>query len=482
MAARNALRTGLAIATAALVLYLATGQRLFHGFDAYHYLRFVATDQLRYWLHALYLPTAWAWSQALAWFGIELYEALRALSAVAAAVGVFACHRAALRLGLPAERAAMAAVAAATLPAVLHAATVVEIDAITFCGLALAWVPFAALVRDLRWRRAVAVGCCTGITAGFHAAAHLGVTGLCALLIAWRRTGAPHQRAGRAAAIVATHLLVAALASAASRSGGQATMATNTLGLALPLARLPATLGIELLLPYAPVCLLPLAAAWRRELRGALAVLLVCVAVHVLVATMVMAHAATTCRYGPQGSVERGSFLLALAPCFVLLGAAAAPRGLAWLAIALGAVSAIVQQRAGDWPPDPAGHAAGWRQVTAGRPSHSLFADAREWAWVARRHPEVEATVVPALRVQVEAIVASTGAPLTADTYLIWFGVESAAHRAAGRELFVSDLAMAALRASPDAELANAVARLGEVYALRRHEAHGFVAWTVHPR
>lgn len=204
-------RAAAAIAAAALALYLATGQNLLHGFDVFVYLQQVGAGDLEYWLHALYLPTAWAWSELLGGVGVEQYEALRAMSAVAAAIGVFASHRAATALGWSAERAALTAIGCATLPAVVHAATVVEIDAITFGAFATAWVPFARLLRGDRFVAAAAVGLVTGVASGFHAAGHLGAAALCGLQVTW---GWPRRRLRstlpRAAVLAAAHLATSA--------------------------------------------------------------------------------------------------------------------------------------------------------------------------------------------------------------------------------------------------------------------------------
>ena len=149
----SAPRTGIAIALAMLVLYVALGQNAYHGLDAFSYLDMVSRGELHNELNILYQPTAYAFAKLCAAFGLPLYEAMRLLSAIAAALGVFCAHRAALQLGLAPAHAMAAALGCGLCPAVLHAATVVEVDAILFACSALAWMPFARTLRDRKSTR-----------------------------------------------------------------------------------------------------------------------------------------------------------------------------------------------------------------------------------------------------------------------------------------------------------------------------------------
>ena len=464
---RGWVRDGLALAVVAACVWLALGQNLIHGFDAYVYMRRVAAGDLHHELHALYLPTAYGWSKALAVLGVPQYEAMRSLSAVAAAIGVFASHRAAVRLGLDRERAAMVACGAAALPALWHAATVVEIDAVAFGCQAFAWVFFAALVRDGAWRSAAATGAATGLAAGFHGSGHLFAAALCGLLSLWHWPVRWGFVLGRGALLAHVHVATALAITRAVGADAQHEMVTNTLGLTLRAEIVPAVLLHELLLPYAPFCVLAFAAVRRRELRGALVAFVVCLVVYVVVTVCVLGHFREEARFGPQGrSIERGSFLLGLAVPMVLLAVQSLPRALAWAAIATGVASGVVQQRLHDWPDDPPGYAAAWARLDAQQRVHTIFADSREWAWIARRHPGVPSTFVGRLERQCEILTEQGGAPVTPDLVVIWFAGEIDAHTRDGRRLLLTEGALASLRASPQAGIAAAARQLDRWFEL----------------
>ncbi len=474
---------GLAIAALALGLWLALGQNLIHGFDAYVYLRRVAAGDLHHELHALYLPTAWAWSRGLGWLGVPQYEAMRSLSAVAAAIGVFACHRAAVRLGFARERAAMLACGAASVPALCHAATVVEIDAVAFGCQAVAWMPFAALLRRGAWSSAVATGVATGVAASYHASGHLFAASLGGLLLLWHWPARRGRTVVAAGVIAVVHAAVSVAITRVVGADEHDTMASNLFGLAFRAELLPSVFVHEFLLPYAPFGVLAFAAIVRRELRGATVAYAVCLLVYLYVTTCILGHFRDEARFGPQGrSVERGAFLLGLVVPMVTLTLAALPRRVAWAVVAVGACAGLVQQRLHDWPPDPPGYAAGWAELDAARPSHVIFADAQEWAWVARRYPGVPSTFVGALHRQAEIAVEHGGRPLPADHVTIWFAAEIDAHERGGRRLLLTDGALAALRASGHQGVAAAAATLGEFFTMERVAAGSFRGWWLRRR
>jgi hypothetical protein len=460
-------RDGALIALLAGTAWLLLGQNLIHGFDAYVYLRRVAAGDLHHELHALYLPTAWAWSKALAVLDVPQYEAMRALSAFAGAIGVFACHRAAVRLHLPRERAAMVACAAASLPALWHSATVVEIDAIAFATHAVAWMPFAMLVRDGVWRAAVATGVATGVAAAFHGSGNLFAASLCGLLLLWQWPVRWRLVLGGGALLVLAHVVTALAITRAIGADAQHQMVTNTLGHSFRSELVPAVLLHEVLLPYAPFCALALLAARARDLRALAAGFAICLAVYVVVTVCVLGHFREEARFGPQGrSTERGSFLLGLALPMVLLTVQALPRRLAWAAIAVAFASAVAQQRLLDWPDDPPGYAAAWARLDAERPVHTIFASAQEWAWVARRHPGVRGTFVGGIERQCEVAAANGGVPVPSDFVVMWLAGEIDAHERAGRRLLLTEGARAALRASAQPGIARAAAELDRWFVL----------------
>ncbi len=477
-------RCGLLIAVAFLCAYLALGQNLMHGYDAYHYMRCVAEGELHYSLHALYLPTAWSWTQLLGAIGVAQYEAMRSLSAIAAAAGVYGCHRAAIRLGLDGERAAMAAIGCASVPAVLYSATVVEIDAVEFGCFGIAWIPFATLLRHNRWSAAVVTGLCTAVAAGFHGAGNLFAASLCGLQLAW---GWPGRRlaetAPRALVLAAVHLVSITSIGWLAGSAGQVTMVTNSFGLQFHLDIVLRVMWIEFLLPYLPFGALVLVGVCRRELRASTIVCLVCLAGYLVLTTWIIGFYREEGRFGPQGgAIERGSFLLGLVPPLVLLSVQALPPRLAWTAVALSALSGIVQQRLLDWPADPEGYASGWAEVSAAEPSHVLLADAQEWAWIARRHPTLSSSLIGVIRLQADLVTAQSGQPVPVEYFVTWFGVESVGHHNAGRRFLITDRALLALRASEDANLAAAATQLPTVYAMERVSAGAFAAWSLRLR
>ncbi len=477
-------RFGLAIATACLCVWLALGQNLFHGFDAYHYMRCVAAGELHYSLHALYLPTAWLWTQMLGLVGVAQYEAMRALSTVAAAVGVYGCHRAAIRLGLDGERAALAAIGCASVPAVLHSATVLEIDAIEFGCFGIAWIPFAALLRNNLWRTAALTGVCTALTAGFHGAGNLFAASLCGLQLAW---GWPGRRlatsAPRALVLAAVHLAGISTIGWLTGASGQVTMVTNFSEVAFRSDLVLQVVWGEFLLPYLPFGVLVLVAACRRELRAAAIGCLICLVVYLVLTIWILGSWHEEGPFGPQGGlVERGSFLLGLVPPLVLLSVQALSRRVLWAAVVLSVISGIVQQRLADWPRDPEGYASGCAAVIAQAAAHVLVADVQEGAWISRRLPLVSTTPIGAIRLQADRFHAQSGQPVSVEFFVVWFGAESNAQRGAGRRFLITDRALAALRASDEANLAAAAAQLPSVYAMERVAAGSFGAWSLRLR
>jgi hypothetical protein len=474
-------RTALAIAAVALCAYLATGQNLFHGFDDFHYLRSVVVGDSSYTLHALYLPTASMWSRFLAWFGIDAYEAMRALSSFAAAVGVFASHRAAARCGFDREGAALVAIGCASLPAVVHAATVIEIDALTFCGFCCAAVPFATLLRHDAWRAAAAIGFCTGCTSAFHAAGHVGLLALFGLYVCagWPRRSFATGLSRGFVMITAHATIVGGIALRADLSG-QATMVENSVALALAWRELPRVLLDEFLLPYAPFVPLVFLLCWWRGYRStAIALAAVC-AGYLLLAASVKAWFAPLAPFGPQLGCERGSFLIGLAPILVLASVSVFPRWLARISVLLAAISGFTQQQLADWPDDPPDFCPGFLAATERRPCFVLFADAREMALITRRQPAVPGMVLGALHVQLAAARAG-GAPVPEEAVTFWIAAEASHQLALGREFVITDGAWTAMEAATERSFARTVVDLPARLRVERIAAAGFAGWLVKP-
>ncbi len=451
---------------AALALYLALGQRLMHGFDAFYYLRDVDAGQLHHPRMALYLPLAYAFTKALNAFGVCDYEAMRALSGVFAAIGVACVHLAALRLGLGRARALVAAAAAASLPAVLYSASVVEVDAVLM-GLSCAcWLPFSRALLEGRWSAAMATGAVSGIAACCHASGHLLALSLCGLCLGFDW---PRRKLGPslllAAWMLAAHLAVSTAVVLWLDAWQQGEMVTNTVGHGFPLDFVPHVALHEWLIPYAPVGLLGL---WLLRTRRDHATGLAFAAVlcgYVFVSTKILGYQRYAKEFLSQGNVvERGSFLLALAAPMALFAVRALPLRVVLACALLGSGSGVWQIRTLDWPDDPEGAAAAVGQALAEGPIEPFVADTQEWAWISRRWPQVRCTLLGMVVTDVAAARAVDPAVVTPDMVLLWFAMEYDRAIQRGAQYVVTQRALDAMRAGDDPAIAPAAARLQDLY------------------
>ena len=488
----SSLRMSLGAALAALLVYVALGQNAYHGLDAYSYLDMVARGELHNELNLLYQPTAYAFAKLGAALGQPLYESMRLLSGIAGAIGVLCAHRAALALGLSPSHAAAAAVGCGLTPAVAHAATVVEVDALLFACSALAWVPFAHLLRpgNIANRRqavgyAMATGAATALAAGFHAAGHLLLGTLCGLQLTWGwparslRTTVPQMLV-----MALVHGVLTLLLGKLAGVSGQATMASNTAGLTFRAEFVPHVLWHEWLLPYAPFCLLPFAALGARGLRAATLGFAVCLCGYLVVTTLVLGLLESTGPAMPhEGVFEFGSFLLGSTLPAVLLAMSALPSRGAWFATALAGILGIAQIRAHDWPADPAGYYEGYREVIqSGKPS-VLVDGAHEQAFVARREPSFRPiTVRGYLELEVPAKLAAQPTPPGIDPlaaqFLAWCAADPQGHG-----LLITQAALDRMRASTQplvAAFANTT--LTASFVLTPALAQGFRGYWIRPK
>lgn len=479
------MRASLGAACVALLLYVLLGQNAYHGLDAYSYLDMVARGELHNELNLLYQPTAYAFAKLCAVFGMPLYEAMRLLSGIAAALGVLCVHRAALTLGLLPARAAAAALGCGLCPAVLHAATVVEVDALLFAGSALAWLPFARLLRNNGIAAAVATGAATALAAGFHAAGHLLLGTLCGLQLAWHwPTRSLSTTLPRMLAMVLVHFGLTLLLGKLAGVSGQATMASNTAGLQFRPDFVPHVLWHEWLLPYAPFCVLPFAALWTRGLRTAALGFAVCLCGYLAVTTLVLGLLESTGPAMPHdGIFEFGSFLLgSTVPAVLLSMFALSTRG-AWLATAIAALVGITQVRSHDWPADPVGYYEGYREVVQAYKPLVLVDGAREQAFVARRDPSFRPiTVRGYLELEVPRKLATQPAPPGIDPlaaqFLAWCAADPQGHA-----LLITQGALDRMRASTTpliAQFANTT--LPATFVLTPAAALGFHGFWVRPK
>ncbi len=449
-----------AAATAALALccYLALGQNLMHGFDAFYYLRDIDQGELRHPRIAFYLPLAWAFSKALSTFGVREYEAMRALSSLGAAVGVACVQLAAQRLSLSRARCVLAATAVACLPAVAYSASVVEVDALFFGCACASWVPFSRLVSTQRVAAAVATGIATAIAAGFHAAGHLLALQLCGLCLLWDwPQRALLRSAGLAVALLATHLALATAIAWAFGVGEQGEMATNTVGHAFPLDFVPHVAWNEFILAYAPIGLLALLTLRDSKRIGSAFGYLVCVCGYVFVSTKILGYQRYAKEFLSQGDiVERGSFLLALGAPMALLLARSLPVRATAIAVAASAAFAVTQIRSHDWPDDPPAAADAIDVALLRGPIEPFVADTQEWAWIARRHPQVRGTLYGSVATDVAAAREKDPSVVTTDMVLLWFTMEYDRATQKGAQYVVTQRALDAMEASGDPAIAPA--------------------------
>lgn len=467
-------RPALLLALAALLVFLLLGQNQLHGIDAYQYLRSLEGGRLQHPRTFFYLPLAAAFAALLAPFGVERYEAVRALSALGAAGGVFCLHLAAQQLGLDRRRAALVALGAAATPAVLYTASVVEVDALLFGCACLCWLPLARLLRSGQLPFAVLTGACTALAAGFHAAGHLLAGSLCALVLAWDWPARSLRRSLPQALVVAgTHAGLSLLLALLTHNAAQAQMAGNTLQLGLQADLVGRVLGNELLLPYLPWLLVALWALRRRRLSAAAAMWLGCTLAYLLVTLLVLGYQRANAAWLPQGDItERGSFLLGLCAPMLLLAVQAVPLRLGVAAAVLAALSGVLQIRLRDWPDDPPGYTAGVAELERGGVI-LLLADAQEWAWVVRRLPLVEC------RLLAEPQMLAAAQPGGGDgngrlVFEAWLAIEYNRARDTGRRFVVSERALAALRGAEGGMLATGGQLLQAQYELQPLAVAGF--------
>lgn len=474
------------IASAAVFsLYLAMGQNAFHGLDAFSYLKFVHNGELHNQLNLLYQPLAWVFARLCGFFGLPLYESLRLLSAIGGALGAAFTHRTALALGIDPTRALLSAFGCGLTPAVLHSSTVVEIDALFFACSALAWLPFAHLLRTGRWSFAMLTGAASALAAGCHAAGHLLVLTLCLMQIAWDwparslRTTVP-----RMFVLLITHAGLSLLLAKLASVSGQATMANNAMGITVRADFVPHVLWHEWLLPYMPFCLLPFVALRVPRLRTAVASFAICVLGYLLVTTIVLGLLEPTGPALPHGGMfEFGSFLLGSTVPAVLLSMLALPVRAAVLAVAIACVAGVLQVRAHDWPPDPIGYAAGFHELQQQAPLNVLVDNAEERAWIARRHPDQQCfTVRGNLELEVALIAKQKQLPFVPATFALQFQLWRPSI-AGGKELLVSERALSRMQSSPVPQLAEAARDLlPQSFTFEPVQAQGFRGYRLLPK
>ncbi|MBL8725549.1 MAG: hypothetical protein JNK49_16020 [Planctomycetes bacterium] len=421
----------LAIGTASA--YTALRRDLAHGSDIFTLSRWLDEPGFVHPHHPLYLPVANALRWLLQPLGLERMALFALYSALGAALGCAALHRAALCLRGDPLLARHVALAAALVPAVTYFATLGELHAPFFGCAALGWWAWARWATQPTPWRALGCGATVGLATLFHATgAALGPWFVGAYL--WRQRAAGRRTSAQLVTLCAVAAaLVWATGFFGLRGLGQAPAGQPIEHVAerfdpvATLQALPGTWLADWLWPFAPASLLALLAFVRG--RGVPALLL-----HLAV----LAHVAFTATMLRGGGHEFGAYDLPLVFPALVLAADALPRRW-WFALPLGALLASGLHRAA-YPrlrPDLAlGRAA--VALVAAAPTVFLVGDEAETQgirWYAPRAELIEAWV---FQVQLGA-----GAKdFTAEQVRGWLQWQLGAAQQAGRRLFITDRAV----------------------------------------
>jgi len=376
---------GLIVGALALVL----AQASFYADDGLVLLGWLERGRIRHPWHALYLPLLDALRTPAAAIGLTNYELARGLSALGLALGCAASCAGLRLMGLARGEALLAALLAASAPAVLFFGTVVEIHGPFFACAGASTLALGWLVRAPSAARALALGASTALAVGLHSSAHL-LALLCVLGFAARsrRALGTQRTLALAALVLATHALLAlALARAYVALGwleaGGASAKLVLRGYAEREASgVLTTLVSEWLLPFAP---LSIAWAWGRrpELRAERLA---------FAAALVLYLALSFALLG--GHSERGAYLLPLA----IPAASLSVRSLgnaAWPALALALVLAVSGIRAHDEPQAQREFAAGLRALGGAPAAGLLLVERYELSACAIELREVEPIFLP---------------------------------------------------------------------------------------
>jgi hypothetical protein len=476
---------GLLLAACAFVFCVAQGRQALHGFDAYEALVETQTGVGQSHGHFFYIPLARAAWTLLAPFVPGAFEAMRVLSAAGVAFGVFCAHRCALALRL--RHPGTVAAAVAVLPAAVYFGATIEVDGLVLGASSLGFWLWAVLARRRTIGVAAGVGAVTGLAAGLHGGMHLmcGCAGVLfgsrALQRAVRRRTAREAWRGALLVLVAaaTHAAIFVAAAAACGHRGQLEMAANAKLLSWPWDRVPVTLALEWLLPYAPFSLLWLGCFRRRSLRWVGGAFASCLLGYLALTTAVMGF------FEPLGAelCERGSFLIGIAVPMVVLAAASLSHRLLLAAVVVAAAFAIVDVRRADWQPAPPGFAAALRDLVAHEPLELWTSGLeREAGWVRKQVSSVNQLPVPALAHEI-AVLVRYGLPVDAVRVAIWFDQRYDGLAQQHSSLLITDEALAAMRNDADARIRALIEQhLPEHYRLEAVEHPPLRAWRVRRR
>lgn len=435
---RRSWTTTLWLAAGLATAYLAFRRMQAHGSDIFTLSRWLDEPGFVHPHHPFYLFGAQLLSWLLAPLGIERMTMFSCYSAVGAAIGVAAMHRAVLRCSGDAQLAMVVALTAAATPALTYFATIGELHAPFLAWAGLAWWACAAWCMTGSLLAAVRCGALAGVATLFHATGALLVPWLAVAWLYWRRAAGFRVLVGPVVWFGATALLVWLVGFFGVRAIGDVPagqplgLVAERLHVEATLVALPRTWLVDWWLPFAPGSVVVMACFWRGLgwpalwLHGA-------VLVHVLF-TAVMLRG---------GGHEFGAYDLPLVLPLVGLCCCVLPRQ-RWWSLPVLALAASVGHRLAYPAPLPdleLGRAA--VAYSAEAPTVYLVGDEMETQGLRWFEPQVE--LVEAWVFQVQLGAAAKDFPI--EQVVGWLQWQLQSCIARGRRLFVTDLAVRNLSA-----------------------------------
>lgn len=248
-------------------------QRALHGLDVPDFINWLQLGKASHHIHYLFMPVVDAMHRALRPLGFTPHETLLLASNLGGALGVFALHRAGVRLGLGRVDALVAALLVAATPAVTFFGTVAEIHAVFFAFAGVACWQWARFLARPRAGAVCLLGATTALAAAVHATGHLLVVMLLALTVGLLgRRAAPLWRLALLGVVV--HGVASVGLDASLRPIDVDVQRTGVIGfLWRCLAQLPVGWNIladvwrEWLRPFLPLSVVPIAALGRHRTR-----------------------------------------------------------------------------------------------------------------------------------------------------------------------------------------------------------------------
>jgi len=431
--ARRSWLTTLLLAFGVGSAYMLCRRLQAHGSDIFTLSRWLDEPDFVHPHHPLYLPGAELLSKVLTPFGVERMTMFSCYSALGAAVGVAAIHRAVLRWTGDAALALVVALTSAATPALTYFATIGELHAPFFAWAGLAWWACAVWCATPGFAGALRCGVLAGVATLFHATGALLVPWLAGAWMWMRRADGLSALFRQAGLFGVTAFLVWLLGFSGMRALGEVPagqpleLVAERFDVWVTLAAFPRTWLVDWWLPFAPCSVLVLWCFWRGLAWPALW-LHAAVLVHVLF-TAVMLRG---------GGHEFGAYDLPLVLPLVLLSCRALPRRLWWGLPVLALTASVAHRLAYPRPlPDLE---FGWAAVafTAEAPTVYLVGDEMETQGLRWFEPRVE--LIEAWVFQVQLGAAARDFP--AEQVVGWLRWQLQNCVSQGRRLLVTDLAI----------------------------------------